>query len=163
MVSHTQRGAKMEIGILEGYDRLDDVKALFREYAASLNVDLCFQRFDEELDGLPGRYARPDGRLYLALAGGSPAGCVALRRLDEGRCEMKRLYVRPVFRTLGLGRALVWRLIGDARALGYREMLLDTLPEMGGAQTLYQKLGFSDIPPYYANPLPGARYMRLAL
>jgi len=153
----------MEFEILEGYDRLGDVKALFREYAASLRVDLCFQHFEEELSGLPGRYARPDGRLYLALAGGSPAGCVALRRLDELRSEMKRLYVRPAFRALGLGRALAERVIGDARALGYREMLLDTLAEMGGAQALYEKLGFTDIPPYYDNPLPGARYMRLAL
>lgn len=153
----------MDIEILEGYGRLDDVKMLFREYAASLSVDLCFQRFKEELDGLPGRYARPDGRLYLALAGGSPAGCIALRGLDGARCEMKRLYVRPAFRALGLGRALAGRVIGDARAMGCREMLLDTLSEMGGAQALYEKLGFIDIPPYYENPVPGARYMRLAL
>ncbi len=153
----------MEIEILEGYGRLDDVKALFREYAASLSVDLCFQRFEEELDGLPGRYARPGGRLYLALAGGSPAGCIALRGLDGARCEMKRLYVRPAFRALGLGRALAARVIGDATAMGCREMLLDTLSEMGGAQALYEKLGFTDIPPYYENPVPGARYMRLTL
>jgi ribosomal protein S18 acetylase RimI-like enzyme len=139
------------------------LKALFREYAASLSVDLCFQHFGEELDGLPGRYAKPGGRLYLALAGGSPAGCIALRRLDGARCEMKRLYVRPAFRALGLGRALAGRAIEDARAMGYREMLLDTLSEMGGAQALYEKLGFTDIPPYYANPVPGARYMRLEL
>jgi ribosomal protein S18 acetylase RimI-like enzyme len=153
----------MGIEILEGYKRLEDIRALFREYAASLGVDLCFQRFEEELSGLPGRYAKPGGRLYLALAGGSPAGCVALRRLDGGRCEMKRLYVRPAFRALGLGRALAGRVIEDARALGHREMLLDTLKEMDGAQALYEKLGFADIPPYYENPLPGARYMRLAL
>ena len=153
----------METEILEGYERLPDVRALFREYAASLSVDLCFQRFEEELSGLPGRYAKPGGRLYLALAGGAPAGCIAMRSLDEGRCEMKRLYVRPDFRALGLGRALAARAIEDARAVGYREMLLDTLSEMGGAQALYEKLGFSDIPPYYQNPVPGARYMRLAL
>jgi ribosomal protein S18 acetylase RimI-like enzyme len=153
----------MEIEILEGYERLEDIRALFREYAASLGVDLCFQRFEEELNGLPGRYAKPGGRLYLALAGGSPAGCIALRHLDGERCEMKRLYVRPAFRALGLGRALAGRVIEDARALGHREMLLDTLKEMGGAQALYEKLGFADIPPYYENPLPGARYMRLAL
>jgi len=153
----------MRTEIVEGYDRLDDVRALFREYARSMDVDLCFQRFEEELQNLPGRYARPDGRLFLALADGKPAGCGAFRRLDEGRCEMKRLYVRPAFRSLGLGRALAERLIGDARAAGYREMVLDTLARMGGAQALYGRLGFSDIPPYYDNPLPGARYMRLAL
>ena len=153
----------MEVEILEGYGRLDDMKALFREYAASLSVDLCFQRFEEELSGLPGRYAKPGGRLYLALAGGMPAGCIAMRGLDGLRCEMKRLYVRPAFRALGLGRALAQRVIEDARAAGYREMMLDTLSEMGGAQALYEKLGFRDIPPYYENPVPGARYMRLAL
>ena len=153
----------MEIEILEGYGRLDDVKMLFREYAASLSVDLCFQRFEEELSGLPGRYAKPDGRLYMALAGGSPAGCIALRRLDGARCEMKRLYVRPAFRALGLGRELAGRVIEDAKSMGCREMLLDTLSEMGGAQALYEKLGFTDIPPYYENPVPGARYMRLIL
>ncbi len=153
----------MEIEILDGYGRLDDVKALFREYEASLSVDLCFQHFEAELSGLPGRYNRPGGRLFLALAGGSPAGCIALRSLGEERCEMKRLYVRPAFRALGLGRALAARLIEDARAMGHREMLLDTLKEMGGAQALYEKLGFTDIPAYYENPLPGARYMRLLL
>lgn len=153
----------MEIEILEGYGRLDDVKALFREYAASLSVDLCFQHFEEELDGLPGRYAGPGGRLYLALAGGSHAGCIALRRLDGERCEMKRLYVRPAFRALGLGRALAERVIADAQTLGFRQMLLDTLFAMSGAQALYERLGFSDVPAYYDNPVPGARYMGLAL
>ena len=149
--------------IFEGYGRLGDVRALFREYASSLDVDLRFQGFEEELRGLPGRYERPSGRLYLARVDGEAAGCVALRGLEGGRCEMKRLYVRPRFRSLGLGRALAEKLIGDARAMGCREMVLDTLRQMGGAQALYERLGFSDIPPYYPNPLPGARYMGLKL
>ena len=153
----------MAIEILEGYGRLDDVRALFLEYQAALGVDLCFQRFDEELSGLPGRYERPDGRLYLALFGAAPAGCVALRRFDETRCEMKRLYVRAPLRGLKLGRALAERVIEDARAAGYRQMLLDTLPAMGSAQALYERLGFRDTLPYCFNPVPGARYMALTL
>lgn len=153
----------MQVEIVEGNDRLDDVRALFREYERSLDVNLCFQRFEEELQGLPGRYARPDGRLYLALAGGQPAGCAAFRRLNEGRCEMKRLYVRPQFRALGLGRALAERLVRDAIASNFRVMVLDTLSTMSGAQALYERLGFTDIPPYYENPLLGARYMGLKL
>ena len=153
----------MQVEIVEGYDRLDDVRALFREYERSLDVNLCFQRFEEELQGLPGRYAQPDGRLYLAVAGGRPAGCAAFRRLDENRCEMKRLYVRPQFRGLGLGLALAERLIREARAANCRAMVLDTLSTMSGAQALYERLGFQDIPPYYGNPLPGARYMGLKL
>ena len=145
----------MRTEIVEGYDRLDDVRALFREYARSMDVDLCFQRFEEELQNLPGRYARPDGRLFLALADGKPAGCGAFRRLDEGRCEMKRLYVRPRFRGLGLGRALAERLIRDARSANFREMVLDTLSIMSSAQALYEYLGFSDIPAYYENKKPG--------
>jgi putative acetyltransferase len=163
-IMEIHKGRKdMAIEILDGYSRLCDVRALFREYASSLGVDLCFQHFEEELTNLPGHYARPDGRMYLACVDGSSAGCIALRRLDEGRCEMKRLYVRPLYRTLGLGKALAERVIADARMLGFREMLLDTLTQMAGAQALYEKLGFCDIPPYYANPLPGARYMGLKL
>jgi ribosomal protein S18 acetylase RimI-like enzyme len=153
----------MESEILEGYERLEDIRTLFREYAASLNVDLCFQGFEDELQKLPGRYEKPGGRLYLAKVEGEIAGCIALRGLEDGRCEMKRLYVRPRYRALGLGRALAERVIRDARAIGYREMVLDTLTQMAGAQALYEKLGFSDIPPYYPNPLPGARYMGLTL
>ncbi len=153
----------MHVEIVEGYDRLNDIRTLFREYERSLDVNLCFQRFEEELQGLPGRYARPEGRLFLALSGGFSAGCAACRKLDENRCEMKRLYVRPQFRGLGLGLALAERLIREARAANCRAMVLDTLSTMSGAQALYQRLGFTDIPPYYENPLPGARYMGLNL
>jgi len=153
----------METEILEGCGRLDDIRSLFREYASSLGVDLCFQHFEEELKNLPGRYARPEGRLYIMLVDGEIAGCIALRKLDDARCEMKRLYVRPAFRALGLGRTLAGRVIADAKTLGYRQMLLDTLSTMSGAQALYERLGFSDVLPYYDNPVPGARYMGLAL
>jgi len=153
----------MALEILEAYGRLDDVRALFSEYQASLGVDLGFQQFDEELRGLPGRYARPDGRLYLALSDGEPAGCACLRRFDETRCEMKRLYVRDRFRGLKLGRALAEKVIEDARSAGYRQVLLDTLPTMTGAQALYERLGFAEIPAYRFNPVEGTRYMALTL
>jgi ribosomal protein S18 acetylase RimI-like enzyme len=153
----------VNVEIVEAYDRLNEVKALFREYAATLEVDLCFQRFEEELALLPGRYAPQTGRLYLALVDIKPAGCIALRRLDEETCEMKRLYVRGDARGLGLGRLLAEKIISDARALGYRQMRLDTLPSMKRAQSLYERLGFTDIPPYCENPVPGVRYMGLTL
>ena len=153
----------MTVEILEAYSHLAEVRTLFRAYASSLDIDLCFQRFEEELSALPGRYAPPDGRLYLALVDDQPAGCIGLRRLDGETCEMKRLYVRGDARGLGLGRALAERVISDARALGYREMRLDTLPSMRSAQALYRRLGFSEIPPYCENPVPGVRYLGLTL
>lgn len=145
--------------ILPAYDRLDDLRELFREYTSSLGIDLSFQDYAAELAALPGKYAPPDGRLYLALVDGKPAGCVGLRRLDAGRCEMKRLYVRPAFRGLRLGDALVRRVIDDAASLGYRRMLLDTLPSMRRAIGLYRGLGFVDIAPYYHNPVEGTVYL----
>jgi ribosomal protein S18 acetylase RimI-like enzyme len=139
------------------------VDELLREYAASLGFDLCFQGFDRELATLPGDYAPESGRLLLARVDGVPAGCVALRSLGEGICEMKRLYVRPGCRGLGIGRRLVEALLGHARRIGYATMRLDTVPTMVEAIALYESLGFRDIPPYRLNPIPGARCLELDL
>ncbi len=139
------------------------VRELFLEYAAWLNVDLCFQGFDAELAGLPGAYARPDGRLLLAMRDDQAAGCVALRRFDATTGEVKRLWVRPAFRDGGLGRMLAARIVHEARAVGYAGLVLDTLAPMAAAIALYRSLGFREIAPYYHNPLPGAVYMRLSL
>lgn len=140
---------------------IQNIRELFREYAASLEVDLCFQGFEQELAGLPGEYAPPAGRLYLVYVDGSPAACVALRKIADGICEMKRLYVRPSHRGLGIGRQLVLKLIEDARSLGYSKMRLDTLPSMQRAQELYRAIGFKPIEPYRANPVPGALFFEL--
>ena len=139
------------------------VRSLFEEYAASLDTDLCFQGFAEELAGLPGDYAPPSGRLLLALKDGQTAGCIALRPLNTGVCEMKRLYVRPAFRAHGIGRALVDRLIHEARSAGYQHLRLDTLPSMTGAQALYRRLGFREIAPYYDSPVEGTVFLELQL
>jgi putative acetyltransferase len=139
------------------------VRCLFEEYAASLGIDLCFQGFEQELTGLPGSYAPPLGRLLLAWEGGQTAGCIALRPLEPGSCEMKRLYVRPAFRGHGIGRVLVDRIIQEARKAGYRLMRLDTLPSMAAALALYRRLGFREIAPYYENPVEGAVFLELQL
>lgn len=136
------------------------VRAMFREYQQGLNVDLCFQSFEEELAGLPGRYAPPQGTILLA---GDGAGVVALRALDPYTAEMKRLYVRPAFQGTGLGRALAEAIIEAARIRGYSKLRLDTLPQMGPAIALYRKLGFVEIPAYTVNPIAGALYLELAL
>jgi ribosomal protein S18 acetylase RimI-like enzyme len=138
---------------------LDTIRALLREYQALLRIDLCFPGFAAELDGLPGLYARPDGRLVLANDGGMPVGCVALRPLAGTRCELKRLFVRPGSRGLGTGRALTVRIIAEARTIGYTEIVLDTLPSMAAAQRLYEKQGFREIAPYCVNPIAGTRYL----
>ncbi len=148
---------------VESQDDIDIVRKLMQEYQTRLGVDLCFQGFEAELKGLPGDYAAPGGRLLLASINGSAIGCVALRALDGSRCEMKRLFVRPAGRGLGVGRALVTRVMDEARAIGYAEMVLDTLPTMAEAQALYHAFGFRDISPYRVNPIPGTRYLGCSL
>jgi putative acetyltransferase len=138
-------------------------RALFEEYQQSLGFSLCFQNFDQELATLPGAYAPPEGRLFLAFSGDEPAGCIALRKIGEEICEMKRLWVRPAFRGTGLGRRLVETLMADARGIGYRRIRLDTLPSMAAAQALYLALGFLDIPPYNDHPIEGTRFMEAPL
>ncbi|MBS0428139.1 MAG: GNAT family N-acetyltransferase [Proteobacteria bacterium] len=166
---------------------LAEARAIFREYAASLKVDLCFQNFDDELAGLPGDYAEPRGTLLLALVETAPAGapsaapalvrpdgrtlqvagCCALRPLDTvdyaNAAEMKRLYVRPGFRGLGLGRQLVEAVLDAARGAGYACVLLDTLDDMESARALYEDLGFVEVPPYYHNPIAGSHYLKVEL
>jgi putative acetyltransferase len=140
------------------------VRDLFLEYAQSLSFSLCFQSFEQELKGLPGDYAPPEGRLLLAEYQGELAGCVALHKLEPGICEMKRLYLSPNFRGKGLGRALGEALISEARTIGYRRMRLDTVePMMRTAVALYRRLGFREVAPYRANPIDGALYMELEL
>lgn len=143
------------------------VRQIFTEYAQSLNVDLCFQDFEAELELLPGEYAAPRGALLLAMVNQQVAGCCALRPLDSAddpnASEMKRLYVRPAYRRLGLGRQLAEAILDAARQFDYNCVLLDTLDEMETARALYEDLGFEEIPPYYHNPLPGAHYLKVML
>src|SRR5438128_6289020 len=142
----------------------ETVRSLFVEYDTSLGFSLCFQNFDKELDGLPGSYARPEGRLLLARVDALDAGCVGLRPLSSGVCEMKRLYVRPAMRGRGVGCALAEAVITQARVARYRTMRLDTVePLMSQAVALYRNIGFREIAPYTANPLEGALYMELEL
>ena len=146
---------------------LDQTRAIFRDYAASLNIDLCFQNFDAELLELPGDYAAPHGHLLLAFVDDALAGCGAFRQIGDvdyaNACEMKRLYVRPDFRSLGLGRSLAQALFDEAKRGGYSVMLLDTLDDMEAARSLYATLGFAEIPPYYFNPIAGAHYLKADL
>jgi len=160
-------GPQIELQLAEGPALVDAARTLFREYAAALNVDLCFQDFDTELAELPGEYAAPGGALLVALVDGQPAGCAALRPLPDAdypnACEMKRLYVRRAFRGFGLGRLMAQELMDLATQAGYSTLLLDTLDDMEAARGLYASLGFEEIPPYYYNPIPGAHYLKAEL
>lgn len=145
-------------------EQIEAVRELFLEYANSLNFNLCFQSFDQELAGLPGDYAPPSGRLLLAELRRERTGCVALHHLNEGICEMKRLYVRPQFRGHNIGRRLAEAVIAEARVAGYERMRLDTVaPVMQRAVQLYRELGFYEISAYRPNPQQGTLYMELLL
>ena len=149
---------------MESPAQVAQARELFLEYAQSLGVNLCFQNFEQELAGLPGHYAPPDGRLLLAEYEGQLAGCVALHQWEPGVCEMKRLYLRPPFRGKGLGRVMAEKAMADARNIGYQYMRLDTIePIMKDAVEMYRKLGFREIGPYRPNPIAGAMYMELQL
>ena len=143
--------------------QLKQIRRLFIEYADSLGFDLCFQNFEEELANLPGDYASPEGCLLLEKYQNQPAGCVALRKLSDGICEGKRLYVRPEFRGLKIGRKLVEAIIAEARRIGYTRIRGDTIPSMQVAQALYASLGFKEISPYRYNPIEGAKFIELTL
>ena len=153
----------MKIKQAKTIKEIDEVRQLFREYEAYLDVDLCFQRFEQELAGLPGKYAPPGGELLIGVDAGKILGCVAVRSLGCGICEMKRLYVRPAARGTGLGRQLARTIIAAARDLGYKVMRLDTLDKLTAAIGLYRSLGFKNSFPYYENPLPGVVYLELDL
>lgn len=148
----------------ESQEQIAAARKLFEEYAAWLAIDLCFQNFEKELAELPGAYAPPTGRLLLAFDDHQVAGCVALRSLGDGVCEMKRLFVRRTFQGRGIGNALTEKIIEEARLLGYKYMRLDTLPsKMGRAVAMYRSFGFEEIEPYYPNPNAGTLYMELKL
>lgn len=160
----------VSLELIPGYDRPAEILSLFTEYThmlvshdPSFQIYLDIQHYEDEIRDLEAKYGRPEGRLYLALWEGEAAGCIALRKLDEQRCEMKRLYVRPAFRGHRIGDALVDRVIQDARAIGYRYMLLDTLPFLGSAIHMYQKRGFYEIPCYNDSPVETTIFMQYDL
>lgn len=147
----------------EGNENLDEVRQLFRAYAESLEIDLCFQNFEEELKDLPGKYAAPEGAIFLAHVDGESVGCIALRKSSEGIAEMKRLYVRDGYRGLHLGKKLVTIILEEAARLNYRYIRLDTLSTMKEAVGLYRSFGFYEIESYIYNPISDARYMELKI
>lgn len=145
-------------------EQIETTRQLFREYEKWLDMDLCFQSFEEEMQNLPGKYSPPDGRLYLGLTDGQAVGCIALRKIGDGICEMKRLYLTDAARGHGLGKKLIEKVIADAREIGYAKMRLDTYPpKMGKAVGLYESHGFRSIESYYDNPHEGVLYMELDL
>lgn len=154
----------IEILQAETSEQIEAAKKLFREYEKWLGLDICFQGFEEELAALPGNYAKPGGRLFIASVDGKIAGCIALRKFEENICEMKRLYLRDNFRGSGLGNKLIEKLIEEANLIGYKKMRLDTLPgKMNKAVRLYESHGFRQIPAYYHNPYSETLYMELDL
>ena len=163
MSTRTETGSP-SIKLAASPAEIAQARELFLEYAQSLGFSLCFQSFDQELAGLPGGYAPPDGRLFLAEVDGRLAGCGALHKLDGDICEMKRLYVRPEFRGRGIGRVLADKILAEARSIGYARIRLDTVaPRMKEAVEMYRRLGFREIAPDCANPLEGVLYMELQL
>jgi len=162
----TSADGKSQIDLIQATlpEHIEEARSLFLEYGRSLGFSLCFQSFDEELNNLPGAYGPPSGSLLLARYRDHAAGCIALRKLEPGICEMKRLYVRPEDRGLGLGRMLVERLIEEARQIGYERMRLDTIESaMKDAIALYRRMGFREIAPYSAIPIESALWMELLL
>jgi putative acetyltransferase len=158
------RNVEMELIQACTTDRIEEARRLFREYADWLQIDLCFQNFEKEVADLPGDYTPPDGRLWLAYEDTQLAGCVALRKIEDGICEMKRLFLRDNFRGMGLGRQLIEAIIEEAKLIGYERMRLDTLPpKMSDAIAIYRSHGFRQIAPYYDNPVVGAIFMELDL
>jgi len=154
----------MDIANASSPAQIESVKGLFTEYAESLGFSLCFQGFDKELAELPGAYVPPRGRLLLATVDGEPAGCVALRPMPDGACELKRLFVRPAFRSTGLGRQLMDRILAEAREIGYRQMRLDTVVgQMDKAIAMYRRYGFKETEPHGGHPVPGSIYMEMDL
>lgn len=154
---------KITIAPARGPGEVAEVRRLFVEYAESLNFDLCFQGFDQEIDSLAAIYAPPRGEMLLARVGDLVAGGVAVRPLEDDICEMKRLFVRPGFRNLKLGRRLAEAIVAVARGAGYAAMRLDTVETMTEARALYESMGFVPIAPYYHNPVPGVVYYELDL
>ena len=160
------QGDRSQIDLIQATlpEHIEQARSLFLEYGGSLGFSLCFQSFDDELKSLPGAYGAPSGRLLLARSSGHAAGCIALRKLEAGICEMKRLYVRPGDRGSGLGRMLVERVIAEARTIGYERMRLDTVESaMKDAIALYRRLGFREIAPYSVIPIEDALWMELLL
>lgn len=151
----------IELIQVEKLEHLREIKQLFTAYSTALRFDLDFQDYKNEIASLPGEYAPPSGRLYLAVYHGITAGCIALRKLEPMICEMKRMYVKPDFRRKGIGRIMAQKVIDDARYIGYQRMRLDTINTMKAAIALYKSLGFTEIPPYCFNPVKGACYMEL--